>query len=86
MSYVMIVLQLCDESIYGSGVYQFGLAVSFAVDEINRRADILPNVTLGYAVLDDCGYTIPSAARSIQFTPILADGESIQMAHIHKIL
>ncbi|KAM5191942.1 vomeronasal type-2 receptor 26-like [Mantella aurantiaca] len=36
--------------------YSHILTFIFAVDEINRSPDILPNVTLGYHVYDSCGY------------------------------
>ncbi|XP_077991273.1 metabotropic glutamate receptor 3-like [Glandiceps talaboti] len=31
-------------------------AMAFAVDKVNEREDILPNVTLGYQIYDDCGF------------------------------
>ncbi|XP_063808871.1 vomeronasal type-2 receptor 26-like [Pseudophryne corroboree] len=36
--------------------YQQLQAFIFAIDEINRNPEILPNVTLGYHVYDSCGY------------------------------
>ncbi|XP_044131411.1 vomeronasal type-2 receptor 26-like [Bufo gargarizans] len=35
--------------------YEQLMAFIFAVDEVNRRSDLLPNVTLGYQVFDSCG-------------------------------
>ncbi|XP_040190790.1 NACHT, LRR and PYD domains-containing protein 12-like isoform X2 [Rana temporaria] len=36
--------------------YRHLLAFIFAIDEINRSPDILPNITLGYHVYDSCGH------------------------------
>ncbi|XP_040191377.1 vomeronasal type-2 receptor 1-like [Rana temporaria] len=36
--------------------YRHLLAFIFAIDEINRSPDILPNITLGYHAYDSCGH------------------------------
>ncbi|KAM5191976.1 vomeronasal type-2 receptor 26-like [Mantella aurantiaca] len=46
------------------GFYRRLLAFIFAVDEINRSPDILPNVTLGYHVYDSCN-NVNKAIESI---------------------
>uniref|UniRef100_A0A8C4RVX6 Extracellular calcium-sensing receptor-like n=1 Tax=Erpetoichthys calabaricus TaxID=27687 RepID=A0A8C4RVX6_ERPCA len=43
--------------------YQFAEAMIFAIEEINNRTDILPNVSLGYKIYDACG-TISLSASS----------------------
>uniref|UniRef100_A0A8C4RUQ8 Extracellular calcium-sensing receptor-like n=1 Tax=Erpetoichthys calabaricus TaxID=27687 RepID=A0A8C4RUQ8_ERPCA len=43
--------------------YQFAEAMIFAIEEINNRTDILPNVSLGYKIYDACG-TISLAIKA----------------------
>ncbi|ESO83931.1 hypothetical protein LOTGIDRAFT_107939 [Lottia gigantea] len=43
-------------------------AIKFAVDEINKRKDILPNTTLGFYILDDCSKDTTAMVRALQFT------------------
>ncbi|KAL4235379.1 hypothetical protein ACF0H5_007015 [Mactra antiquata] len=43
--------------------------LSYAVKTINENKDILPNLTLGFVVLDDCLSPSIALARAIQFMP-----------------
>lgn len=42
-------------------------AVVFAVEEINNRSDILPNVSLGFIILDCCNNELAALARAFHF-------------------
>ena len=46
-------------------------AVKWTIDGINRRKDILPNITLGFTIIDTCTDQIDlnTLARSLQFLP-----------------
>uniref|UniRef100_A0AAX7SFL6 G-protein coupled receptors family 3 profile domain-containing protein n=1 Tax=Astatotilapia calliptera TaxID=8154 RepID=A0AAX7SFL6_ASTCA len=55
---------------------QFAQAMLFAIEEINKRTDLLPGISLGYKIYDDCG----SVARSIGVTLALVNGSEIVFA------
>ena len=46
----------------------------YVIADVNSRADILPNITLGLVILDDCGSELAALAQSLRFLPI-ADGQ-----------
>ena len=71
---VGLVLQLhkfsknfCGKDAKGLASLQKLEAFAFAVDEINNRSDILPNVTLGFVGIDDCGHPKTARARALHF-------------------
>ncbi|XP_035765633.1 extracellular calcium-sensing receptor-like [Neolamprologus brichardi] len=55
---------------------QFAQAMLFAIEKINKSTNILPGISLGYKIYDDCG----SVARSIGVTLALANGSEIVFA------
>lgn len=54
---------LCSNKIRELGALQRLEAIVFAVEEINRRQDILPNITLGFTIVDDCNNQLTALAR-----------------------
>ncbi|XP_035765634.1 extracellular calcium-sensing receptor-like [Neolamprologus brichardi] len=52
---------------------QFAQAMLFAIEEINNSTDLLPGISLGYKIYDNCG----SVARSAGVTLALANGNEI---------
>lgn len=44
-------------------------AINYAVAEVNALQDLLPNITFGFVVLDDCRKKIGVSARALQLLP-----------------
>ncbi|KAL3991815.1 hypothetical protein ACER0C_011440 [Sarotherodon galilaeus] len=61
---------------------QFAQAMLFAIEEINNSTDLLPGVSLGYKIYDNCG----SVARSAGVTLALANGNEIVPAYVQAII
>uniref|UniRef100_A0A3P8PSI2 G-protein coupled receptors family 3 profile domain-containing protein n=1 Tax=Astatotilapia calliptera TaxID=8154 RepID=A0A3P8PSI2_ASTCA len=59
--------------LYWGGYLQFAQAMLFAIEEVNNSTDLLPGISLGYKIYDNCG----SVARSAGVTLALANGNEI---------
>ena len=59
--------QLCADDMKSKYKPQYVESFKYALDEINRNHKILPNVTLGYVVMDICGRDLVALARSLAF-------------------
>ena len=59
--------ELCSEKLSSIRNPQSVEIVKYALFEINSREDILPNITLGYSILDTCNRDIVALARSLRF-------------------
>ncbi|XP_052788467.1 metabotropic glutamate receptor 2-like [Mya arenaria] len=59
----------CTDTIQDARKIQNVEALNFAVQEINKRSDILPNISLGFVILDDCLSPSIALARAMQFMP-----------------
>ena len=61
--------KLCSETLLGTVQTQFVQAMVFGIQEINKRDDILPNITLGFVIMDDCTSESVALARAMSFLP-----------------
>ncbi|CAL1545780.1 unnamed protein product, partial [Lymnaea stagnalis] len=60
---------LCGQRIRFPLLQQYVEALVYAFDEVNNNAEILPNIKLGYAILDDCVKESTAVAQALRFLP-----------------
>ncbi len=54
---------------------QIAEAFVYAIEEVNRDADILPNITVGFVVLDTCYRDLAALGQTMHLLPIkLSEG------------
>ena len=63
-------IEFCDTKVRELGILQRVEAMVYAINEINARNDILPNVTLGFAIFDGCYKVVTSLAQALNFARI----------------
>ena len=59
----------CGDNLESEYELQYVEAFRWAIDQVNARTDLLPNITLGFAVLDDCGRDLTALAKSLYLIP-----------------
>ena len=64
----------CSDQLLGTVQMQFVEAMAFAVDRINRIPGLLPNVKLGFTILDDCSKDTTALAQALRFLPQCSQG------------
>ena len=47
------------------------MAINYVIDKANSNPNVLPNVTLGFVIVDDCANPMTSLARALQFGPVV---------------
>ncbi|XP_041364237.1 metabotropic glutamate receptor 3-like [Gigantopelta aegis] len=86
-SYTINVCRQCDDlsstELRELGALQRVEAMAFTVNEINRRQDILPNVKLGFVIMDDCSKDTTALIRSLHF--IQKEQRTSDVDHLRSI-
>lgn len=60
-------MEMCSNRISGFFRLQYVEAFVYAINKVNERDDILPNITLGFILFDTCGLDLAALALSTHF-------------------
>ncbi|XP_041349206.1 metabotropic glutamate receptor-like [Gigantopelta aegis] len=63
----------CGNSLRSPIVLQFIEAMVYAVERVNNDSSVLPNVSLGFVILDDCLKASTTGAQVLSFIPDIGD-------------
>uniref|UniRef100_A0A9J7X675 Olfactory receptor C family, h1 n=1 Tax=Cyprinus carpio carpio TaxID=630221 RepID=A0A9J7X675_CYPCA len=63
---------------YFQSKFRFAQTMIFAIEEINSKASLLPNISIGYQIFDSCGSTLASMRSSMA----LMNGQELTAEHI----
>ncbi len=61
--------EACDIENVSPWRVQYVEAFKFALDEVNNSTTILPNISLGYIIMDTCYRDLTALSRSLYFIP-----------------
>ncbi|XP_035827004.1 metabotropic glutamate receptor 6 [Aplysia californica] len=68
---------LCNRTLFTDSSFHFSEGVVHAIERVNRNSSILPGVTLGFAILDDCMKENTAAVQAMTF--VKRAGKSLQI-------
>ncbi len=60
----------CGPDLRETGIVQLIEAMVYAINQVNRSPLILPNVSLGFVILDDCMKPTTALAQTLHFMPL----------------
>ncbi len=66
----------CSEELGNVDRLQYVEAFRYTVEEVNNNPDILPNVTLGFVIMDACERDLTALTQSMRFLPLETTGEA----------
>ena len=70
--------ETCSDQIWNPYGIQMVEIFRYAINEVNKRLDTLPNITLGYIIMDNCMTDVVSLARALSF---VTEEENLQKTH-----
>lgn len=69
--------------------FRFAQTMIFTIEEINRSGALLPNVTIGYRIYDNCGSTLSSMRAAMALLNghgLMAEESCTGQSAVHAIL
>ncbi len=72
--------QFCVAELESGASIQAVEAVVWAIELLNNNYEILPNISLGYIIMDDCGQELTAIAQSLAFLPEGTTNEDLELA------
>ncbi len=60
---------LCSDQLLGRFGVEAPVSLSLAVERVNHDQTLLPNITIGFVILDDCAKDVTSLVRAMAYLP-----------------